>query len=114
MTATSSTGIRASWTSLPEYARHGNITGYKLFYRQKGSVDNLVMESVNGVATLTRDFTNLNKYTKYEFQVLAIGSRGEGPKSSVMVGQTLEDGKRLKLNNVGCKKHFFQKTCSFS
>ena len=88
--------------------------GYKLFYRQKGSVDNLVMESVNGVATLTRDFTNLNKYTKYEFQVLAIGSRGEGPKSSVMVGQTLEDGKRLKLNNVGCKKHFFQKTCSFS
>ena len=77
-------------------------------------MDNLVMESVNGVATLTRDFTNLNKYTKYEFHVLAIGSRGEGPKSSVMVGQTLEDGKRLKLNNVGCKKHFLQKTCSFS
>ena len=77
-------------------------------------MDNLVMESVNGVATLTRDFTNLNKYTKYEFQVLAIGSRGEGPKSSVMVGQTLEDGTRLKLNNVCCKKHFFQKTCSFS
>ena len=114
MTATSSTSIRASWTSLPEYARHGNITGYKLFYRQKGSVDNLVMESVNGVATLTEILTNLNKYTRYEFQVLAVGSHGEGPKSSVMVGQILEDGKRLKLNNVGCKKHFFQKTCSFS
>ena len=58
------------------------------------------MESVSGAATLTKDFVNLNKYTKYEFQVLAVGSRGEGPKSSVTVGQTLEDGKRLKLNNV--------------
>ena len=70
------------------------------------------MESTVGATTFTKDFSNLTKYTKYEFQVLAIGSRGEGPKSSVMVGQTLEDGKRLKLNNVGCKKHFFQKTCS--
>ena len=109
MTATSSTSIRASWTSLPEYARHGTITGYKLFYRQNGLVDNSVMESVSGAATLTKDFANLNKYTKYEFQVLAVGSRGEGPKSSVTVGQTLEDGKRLKLNNVSSKKHFLQR-----
>ena len=109
MTAISSTSIRASWMSLPEYARHGTITGYKLFYRQKDSVNNLVMEPVDGAATLTKDFANLTKYTRYEFQVLAVGSRGKGPKSSVMVGQTLEDGKRLKLNNVGCKKHFFQK-----
>ena len=113
MTATSSTSIRASWTSLPEYARHGTITGYKVFYRQKGSANNSVVESVIGTGILTKDFANLNKYTKYEFQVLAIGSRGEGPKSSVTVGQTLEDGKRLKLNNAGCKKNFFQKTHSF-
>ena len=71
------------------------------------------MESVSGAATLTKDFANLNKYTKYEFQVLAIGSHGEGPKSSVTVGQTLEDGKQLKLNSVGCKKHFFQKNTAF-
>ena len=102
VTATSSTSIRASWTSLPEYARHGNIIGYKLFYRQNGSMDNLVMESVNGTETLAKDFTGLDKYTKYEFQVLAVGSHGEGPKSSVRVEQTLEDGKRLKLNSVGC------------
>ena len=109
MTAISSTSIKASWASLPEYARHGTITGYKLFYRQKGSVDNLVMESVAGAATLTKDFTNLNKFTKYEFQVLAIGSHGEGPKSSVKVEQTLEDGKQLKLNSVGFKKYFIEK-----
>ena len=65
-------------------------------------MDNLVMESVNGVATLTEILTNLNKYTRYEFQVLAVGSHGEGPKSSVMVGQTLEDGKRLKLSSLRC------------
>ena len=76
--------------------------GYKLFYRQNGSMDNLVMESVNGTETLAKDFTGLDKYTKYEFQVLAVGSHGEGPKSSVRVEQTLEDGKRLKLNSVGC------------
>ena len=67
------------------------------------------MESVTGAETLTKDFTNLNKYTKYEFQVLAVGSRGEGPKSSVKVEQTLEDGKRLKLNSVGFKKYFIEK-----
>ena len=94
MTATSS--IRASWASLPEYARHGTITGYKVFYRQKGSANNSVMESVIGAGILTKDFANLKKYTKYEFQVLAMGSHGEGPKSPVMVGQTLEDGKKAK------------------
>ena len=60
------------------------------------------MESVSGAATLTKDFANLNKYTKYEFHVLAVGSHGEGPKSSVMVGQTLEDGNWLKLSSLGC------------
>ena len=60
------------------------------------------MESVNGRETLAKDFTGLDKYTKYEFQVLAVGSHGEGPKSSVRVEKTLEDGKRLKLNSVGC------------
>ena len=109
MTAKSSTSLRASWASLPEYARHGTITGYKVFYRQKGSANNSVVDSVIGAGILSKDFSNLNKYTKYEFQVLAMGSRGEGPKSPVMVGQTLEDGKRLKLNSAGFKKQFFQK-----
>ncbi|CAH3169062.1 unnamed protein product [Pocillopora meandrina] len=100
VTAILSTSIKVSWASLPEYARHGDITGYKLFYRQKGSVDNLVMESVTGAETLTKDFTNLNKYTKYEFQMLAVGSRGEGPKSSVKVEQTLEDEPSVAPNDV--------------
>ena len=54
------------------------------------------MESVIEAGILTKDFANLNKYTKYEFQVLAMGYHGEGPKSSVLVGQTLEDGKKAK------------------
>ncbi|XP_022777767.1 protein sidekick-1-like, partial [Stylophora pistillata] len=100
VTAISSTRIRASWTSLPEYARHGTITGYNLLYREKGSVDKSHMLFISEEATLTRDVINLDKYTKYEFQVLAVGSHGEGPKSSVKVEQTLEDAPSTPSNLV--------------
>ena len=37
----------------------------------------------------------LSIYTEYEFQVLAFTSKGDGPKSSVVVERTMEDGKNL-------------------
>ena len=37
----------------------------------------------------------LDKYTEYEFQVLAFTSKGDGPKSSVVVERTKEDGKNI-------------------
>ena len=43
--------------------------------------------------TLTRDVTGLDKYTEYEFEVLAFTSAGDGPKSAVVVERTKEDGK---------------------
>ncbi|XP_022778132.1 protein sidekick-1-like, partial [Stylophora pistillata] len=98
VTAISSVSVKASWTLLPEYARHGEVTGYKLFYRQKGSMANSHMVSIKGEATLTKDVTTLDKYTKYEFQVLAVGSHGDGPKSSVKVEQTLEDAPSTPSN----------------
>ncbi|PFX14896.1 Tyrosine-protein phosphatase Lar, partial [Stylophora pistillata] len=98
VTVISSSSIRASWTSLPEYARHGDITEYKLFFREQGTVDNSNMEPIAGAATLTKDVINLEKYTKYEFQVLAVNSRGEGPKSSMKVEQTLEDAPSIPSN----------------
>ena len=36
--------------------------------------------------------SKLDKYTEYEFQVLAFSSKGDGPKSSVVVERTKEDG----------------------
>ena len=50
------------------------------------------MVSINSGATLTKDVTGLDKYTEYEFQVLAFTSVGDGLKSSVVVKRTKEDG----------------------
>ena len=41
--------------------------------------------------------TGLDKYTEYEFQVLAFTSVGDGPKSLAEVARTKEDGKKCKL-----------------
>ena len=36
--------------------------------------------------------TGLEKYSEYEFQVLAFTSTGDGPRSAVAVERTMEDG----------------------
>jgi len=48
---------------------------------------------VNDVPDLIKVVTGLKKNTEYEFQVLAFTSVGDGPKSSVVVERTNEDGK---------------------
>ena len=50
----------------------------------------------NNVASLSKVVSGLDKYTEYEFQVLAFSSKGDGPKSSVVVERTKEDGKIYK------------------
>lgn len=94
MTATSSTNIRASWQLPPEDARNGEITGFKLFYKKKVTAGSPTIEDVRNGASRTKDFTGLDIYTEYEFQVLAYTSVGDGPKSSVLVERTNEDGKK--------------------
>ena len=93
LTATSSTRIAASWQLPPVFARHGRtITGFKLFYKEKVSGVSMSKLTISGESTLSRNVTGLDKYTEYEFQVLAFTSDGDGPKSSVEVERTLEDG----------------------
>ena len=92
VTASTSTSITASWQLPPEYARHGTITGFKLFYAKKAS-QGPPTELTNKVTSLSRVVRGLDKYTEYEFQVLAFSSKGDGPKSSVVVERTKEDGK---------------------
>ena len=48
---------------------------------------------VSDRAELIKVVTRLKKNTEYEFQVLAFTSVGDGPKSSVAVERTNEDGK---------------------
>ena len=53
------------------------------------------METINGGTTFSAGINGLDNYTEYEFQVLAFTSNGDGPKSSVVVERTLEDGKKF-------------------
>ena len=92
MAANTSTSITVSWKLPPEYGRHGNITGYKLFYKKKGSAGSPTVFPFNSGVTGTV-VTGLQKYTEYEFQVLAVNSNGDGKKSTVKVERTKEDGK---------------------
>ena len=94
MTASNSTSIVAFWQLPPINGRHGIITGYKLFYKKKDSAGSLSMLTINDGTRFTTDVTGLAKYTEYEFQVLAFISVGDGPKSSVKVERTKEDGKK--------------------
>lgn len=81
-----------SWHPPPADSRNGIITGYKLFYRQKGSTDSPLM-LVNDRPELIKVVTRLKKNTEYEFKVLAFTSVGDGPNSSVVFERTNEDGK---------------------
>ena len=51
------------------------------------------MLSIRNRTTRTVPVTGLDKNSEYEFQVLAFTSVGDGPKSSVEVERTKEDGK---------------------
>ena len=101
LTATSSTRIAASWQLPPVFARHGrNITGFKLFYKKKGFGGSATTLAISRGSILSGNVTGLDKYTEYEFQVLAFTSDGDGPKSSVVVERTMEDGMwQIKKND---------------
>ena len=93
LTASSSTNIIASWQLPPVPARHGRtITGFKLFYKKKGFGASLKKMIINSGSALRRNVTGLDKFTEYEFQVLAYTSDGDGPMSPVKVKRTKEDG----------------------
>ena len=92
LTASSSTSITASWQLPPVFARHGNIAGFKLFYKKKGSAGSATTLTISSGSILNRTVTGLDKFTQYEFQVLASTSDGDGPKSPVEVERTKEAG----------------------
>ena len=64
-----------------------------MYYKKKGSLGLAAMVTINNETIRVKDVFGLEKYTEYEFQVLAFTSAGDGPKSSVLVERTNEDGK---------------------
>ncbi|XP_022783170.1 uncharacterized protein LOC111323973 [Stylophora pistillata] len=91
VSATSSTSVTGSWQLPPGNSRNGIIKGFKLFYKRKDSSGLGTILPINNESSLNINVTGLNKYTEYEFQVLAFTSVGDGPKSSVVVERTKED-----------------------
>ena len=94
LAATTSESITASWQLPPKDSRNGIITGYKLYYKKKGSSGAGSSKLINSQATHSQEVTGLDKYTEYEFQILAFTSVGDGPKSTVVFEKTKEAGKK--------------------
>ena len=94
VTAKTSTSIKASWQLPPADSRNGIIRGFKLYYKKKSSTGSAAEEPINSASTFTKDVTGLDKYTEYEFQVLAFTFAGDGIKSTKKFEWTMEDGNR--------------------
>ena len=90
--ATSSTSVRASWQLPAENSTNGIINGFKLFYKKRSSLGPGIVLLIKSAAVLNKVVDGLDKYTEYEFQVLAFTSVGDGKNSSVVVNRTKEDG----------------------
>ena len=92
VSATSSTSVRASWQLPAENSRNGIIDGFKLFYKKRSSSGPGTVLLLKSAAVSSKVVDGLDKYTEYEFQVLAFTSAGDGKNSSVVVNRTKEDG----------------------
>ena len=92
VSATSSTSVRASWQLPAENSRNGIIDGFKLFYKKRSSSGPGAVLLLKSAAVSSKVVDGLDKYTEYEFQVLAFTSAGDGKNSSVVVSRTKEDG----------------------
>ena len=93
LAATTSESITVSWRLPPEDSRNGIIKGYKLFFKKKGSSGAGSMQLITRQAIHTKEVAGLDKYTEYEFQVLAFTSVGDGPNSTAIFKKTKEAGK---------------------
>ena len=67
-----------------------------MLYKKKGASGSGSVQHINNQTTLIQDVTGLDKFTEYEFQILAFTSVGDGPKSTVVFARTKEDGEKME------------------
>ena len=60
------------------------------------------MLTINGSDIRTYYATGLDKNTEYELQLLAFSLTGDGPKSSVKIMRTMDNGKDSRIHSVSC------------
>ena len=51
------------------------------------------MRHITNQAKRLEEVISLDKFTEYEFEILAFTAVGDGPKSSILTERTKEDGK---------------------
>ena len=92
VTPLTATSVRTSW-QLPQVnlLYRINVRGFKLLYRLRNSSDQLATAIFFSNKYVSKDVSGLEKYTEYEFEVLAFTALG--PVISVKVVRTMEDGK---------------------
>lgn len=91
--ASSSSSITVSWQLPSKDSRNGIVRGFKLYYKKRGYTGLPNTLIIRNETICTKAVIGLEKYTEYEFQVLAFTSIGDGPNSSAEVATTKEDGK---------------------
>lgn len=79
-----------TWTTVPHGFVHGNLLGYKVFYRRQED-QNIEFSNIT-TSNLKLELKNLDKYTVYVMKVLAFTSKGNGVMSSNVTKITDEDG----------------------
>ena len=92
--ALTSTSISLTWSPLPEDNQNGIIERYQIEISDEDSI--VTHYSTNGT-TMTLTVTELHPYHTYSCRIAAVTRAGNGPFTSTILLQTLEDGKSVAL-----------------
>ena len=107
--AVSSTSIVTAWQLPVVDSRNGIIRGFKLFYKQNGSIKSPTIFLFENPLILSKTVAGLDESTEYEFQVLAFTSVGDGPKGPIVVAKTVF--KKTQAKKTHSTRHLAQSSC---
>ena len=93
--ADASTTIVVSWDTVPAIDQNGNITMYEVRYEPLQTFGGQIeTQTVNVTAPgMSVNLTSLQEFVNYSISIRSYTSVGEGPYSTDLVKETLEDGK---------------------
>ncbi|PRD32753.1 UNVERIFIED_CONTAM: Down syndrome cell adhesion molecule-like protein 1, partial [Trichonephila clavipes] len=90
----SSTAIKVLWEPPEANLQFGKIKGYYVGYKTKESKDKYVYKTLENKENFREEriLTSLERDTKYIIRVQAFNSKGAGPPSDDIEGETLQEG----------------------
>ena len=90
---TSSTSIEITWQPLANPVNvHGILRGYRVVHARDDGIG-ATSSTMTAPGSLALVLSNLDKYRRYTFKVLAFTVKGDGPLSTSVICSTDEDGK---------------------